>query len=612
MFNIKFIQNKIILLNYQIKFLILLFLDQFILNTSFIYYFLLFNQSISIEFLIFNNIIFFLINLFSKHNFSVLRFLAMNNYIDIIIFLIKYLIFSILFDLIFYQFLHIKLFIISLPFLSLVLLFSRFFIYLIVKENFQKNNFTVLLYGSGKVANHFISNNTTFQICGIIDDDKSKYNRLLKGIKIYSPSKIHFLKEKFNFTKVFIAINNLSTKRKNEIFDFLSQLNVSINIIDSVENNISNKIINSNLRNINFDDLVNREINWNKIKIKNIIYSKIILITGAGGTIGSNLALYLLTFNPKKLILIDHSEYGLYQISQKIENLNTGQKNFDISYITASVCDNRILTRIFKSNPIDCVFHAAAYKHVPLQEFNPLECIQNNVLPTYDLARLALKHNVKNFKLISTDKAVRPTNIMGASKRLAEMIVQFFSEKKSKTIFSIVRFGNVIGSSGSAFPLFLEQINQKRSITITHKNVTRYFMTAKEAIGLILESTHMAKGGEVFLLNMGSPIKILDLAKKMINVMGYSIKGKSNPTGDISIKITGLRPGEKLYEELLIKDNPIATENNDIYKAKENFIKLSDASLLIKDLKNCISQNNINKISKILSKFVDGYKNKYY
>lgn len=606
MLNFKF-KEKIYKLNYLIKYFILLLSDQLILNISFFYLSLLTKEIYSFELYLYQNLIFLLINLISKHNLSVLRFLEINYYIKTLVFIGNYSIFAYFINLYFSIDANIYLITVS-TFLYLSISILRFVIFFIIKEDSEKKKINIILYGSGKVASYFLSQNNSLKVCAIIDDDFSKNGRLLKGIEIFHSSKLEYLIKKYDCSKVIIAINNLDSLKKFSIIEKITYHNVSVNFIESIENHISNKITNFELRKIKFDDLVNRNVNWNTKEIKKLIYSKVILITGAGGTIGSALAMFITSFRPKKLILLDHSEYLLYQLSKKINEIPNLEKNTSLSFVTSSVRIENDLLKVFENNNIDNIFHTAAYKHVPIQEENPYECLDNNVISTYLLAKLANKKNIKNFILISSDKAVRPTNYMGASKRLAEIVVQSFSLISKKTTFSMVRFGNVIGSSGSAFPLFLNQIYENKQITITHPKVTRYFMTSKEAVGLILESAHMAKGGEVFLLNMGDPIKILDLAKKMIKLMGYSLKNKRNPNGDISIKFIGLRPGEKLYEELLISNSSYETNNIDIFTAREKSIPYQEMMMLIKKLKKFLTNNNLDEINKLLYSYVDGFK----
>ena len=319
-----------------------------------------------------------------------------------------------------------------------------------------------------------------------------------------------------------------------------------------------------------------------------------ILITGAGGSIGSEICRQILELKPKKLILLERSEPSLYQITNEIYEKNIN--NIEVIPILGDAKDSNFINSVFSKYKIDSIFHAAAYKHVPLVESNPLQGLSNNILSTKIICQNALKYSVKKVTLISSDKAVRPANIMGASKRLAEIIFQCFSQTALKnnidTIFSIVRFGNVINSSGSAIPLFVDQIAKRKPLTITHPKMLRYFMSIDEATKLVIEASFLAKGGEVFLLDMGEPISILKLANKLIKFSGLTVKNESNPDGDIEIKIVGLRPGEKLYEELLIDGNSSSTKNPLIFKANEKYIESEKLWKTLPELEKALSSQN--------------------
>jgi FlaA1/EpsC-like NDP-sugar epimerase len=335
---------------------------------------------------------------------------------------------------------------------------------------------------------------------------------------------------------------------------------------------------------------------------------KTILISGAGGSIGSELCRQIILLNPKKIVLLDHGEFNLYAIEQELAEF-IQQKNLkiDLSPRLASVLDKDNLFSILQSEKVQIIYHAAAYKHVPLVESNGATSIKNNVWGTLNLAEVAIELGVEKFILVSTDKAVRPTNIMGASKRIAEMILQSLAERSSRTCFSMVRFGNVLGSSGSVIPLFRKQIQDGGPITLTDPEVTRYFMTIPEAAQLVLQAARMSEGGEVFILNMGEPVKILDLAKRLIDLSGLSLRDDKNPHGDIEIQVTGLRPGEKLYEELLIGDNPEPTNHPGIMKARESFMTWDELDLLLTQLNQAIIRNDELAIKDTLRLMVTGY-----
>jgi FlaA1/EpsC-like NDP-sugar epimerase len=335
---------------------------------------------------------------------------------------------------------------------------------------------------------------------------------------------------------------------------------------------------------------------------------KVVLVSGAGGSIGSELCRQIINLKPQKIVLLDHSEFNLYAIEQELVEFTQQQElKIDLLPKLVSVLDRKNLHDVLKTEKVQIIYHAAAYKHVPLVESNITTSINNNVWGTLNLAKLALELKIEKFILISTDKAVRPTNVMGASKRIAEMILQSFADSGSITCFSMVRFGNVLGSSGSVIPLFRKQIQDGGPITLTDPEVTRYFMTIPEAAQLVLQAARMSQGGEVFILDMGQPVKILDLAKRLIDLSGLSLKDDQNPHGDIAIQVTGLRPGEKLYEELLIGDNPESTNHPRIMKARENFIGWNQLELQLAQLSEAMSINDESAIKDNLKALVAGY-----
>ena len=360
----------------------------------------------------------------------------------------------------------------------------------------------------------------------------------------------------------------------------LEKFNIGIFEVPSIKNLITGYLPINNLRKLEIKDYLGRDSTLDELRnINEEFIDATLCISGGGGSIGSEICKQLLGFKPKRIILIERNELALYQIQRILNNLNIGK--VAIEYVLGDVCSEKLLRKILKEFNVDYFFHASAYKHVPLVEENPLQSIYNNVFSTKVICETAQALGLKKVILISTDKAVRPTNIMGASKRVAEQIFQSYAENtfqiknidvNSRTVFSIVRFGNVLGSSGSVIPLFSEQIDQGGPITLTHKNIIRYFMTIEEAVSLVLNAANIAKGGELFLLDMGEPVKIFNLAKQMIIQRGLQVKDSDNPDGDIEIKITGLRPGEKLYEELLIGDKSYKTSNPLIFCAKENFL----------------------------------------
>jgi FlaA1/EpsC-like NDP-sugar epimerase len=474
-----------------------------------------------------------------------------------------------------------------------------------------------LIYGAGDTGRQLASaivNTPEMQVVGFLDDDQRLHGRLLNGQPIYNPADLDKLVITLNISNVLLAMPNLSRKRRNEILSQIQVAHVAVRTLPSVTDLAQGKVTISNLRELDIDDLLGREpVKPNYILLAKNIVGRVVLVTGAGGSIGSELCRQILAVNPTKLLLVDHSEFALYAIHQDLEQRLAGQSGMtksDLVPLLASVQDADRMCEIMSTWRPDTVYHAAAYKHVPLVEHNPVEGIKNNVLGTLRAAKAAVENGVRDFVLISTDKAVRPTNLMGASKRLAEMMLQALAATQMGecgTKFSMVRFGNVLGSSGSVVPKFRQQIRDGGPITLTHPEVTRYFMTIPEASQLVIQAGAMAKGGEVFVLDMGVPIKILDLAHRMIELSGLSVKNEKNPDGNIEIQITGLRPGEKLYEELLIGDSPEPTHHLMIMKAHEDFIPWKDLERELQTLEMVLDVNDVSLIRMMMMKLVTGY-----
>lgn len=469
------------------------------------------------------------------------------------------------------------------------------------------------IYGCGSAGAQLaeslsISNN--YEVKFFLDDDPNLWNRTLKNIKIINPKELKNIKNEID--QVLIAIPSLSNKRLRKIIEKLKDLNISVLKIPSLDELTSREITPNQLRSISPEDLLARD----RIKpIKKLIGPDIInhciCVTGAGGSIGSELCRQIASLKPSLLILIDNSEENLYLISNELQEKFGKLINF--KPILADAAYYKLIKKLFLTYKVSIIFHAAAYKHVPIVESNPLQGISNNVFSTDAICRAAEESNVKKVILISTDKAVRPTNVMGASKRLAELIIQSYaykneklSKKKenTKTCYSMVRFGNVLGSSGSVVPLFKKQIALGGPVTVTHKNVIRYFMTIPEAAELVLQSATLAKGGEVFILDMGEPVKIAELAQNMIKLSGLSVKDNDNPKGDIEIIYSGLRDGEKLYEELLIDENSEQTEHPLILKANEKFIKPETLWPKVNLLKEAIINLEQKKVLSLLSELI--------
>jgi FlaA1/EpsC-like NDP-sugar epimerase len=382
---------------------------------------------------------------------------------------------------------------------------------------------------------------------------------------------------------------------------------VSVRTLPSFNDLAEGKVKVSDLRELDIDDLLGREpvAPTHSLLTKNIT-DKIVLVTGAGGSIGSELCRQILAVEPKTLLLVEQSEFALYDIHQELEEKFADTK-ITIIPILASVQNQPRMHEIMATWQPHTVYHAAAYKHVPLVEHNPTEGVANNVLGTLRTAKAAIANNVTEFVLISTDKAVRPTNIMGASKRLSEMVLQALAAIQPPTNFVMVRFGNVLGSSGSVVPKFRQQIRDGGPITLTHPEITRYFMTIPEAAQLVIQAGTMAQGGDVCVLDMGQPVKIMDLARRMIQLSGLTIQDESNSEGDIAIEVTGLRPGEKLYEELLIGNNPSPTDHPLIMKSHEAFIEWPVLELKLRSLEDALNVNNVGLVRRLLQDLVPEY-----
>lgn len=468
----------------------------------------------------------------------------------------------------------------------------------------------VLIYGAGSTGRQLaaaMANSHEMQVAGFLDDDDRLQGHVLNGQPIYNPADLDNLATALNISDVLLAMPGLSRKRRNEILSEIRSAHVVVRTLPSVTDLAQGKVSVSDLRELDIDDLLGREpIAPNHILLAKNIVGKVVMVTGAGGSIGRELCRQILAVAPATLLLIEQSEFALYAIHQKLEGQLAGRETVLVPLL-ASVQNDERMREIMSTWHPDTVYHAAAYKHVPLVEHNPAEGIKNNVLGTLRTAQAAAENGVCDFVLISTDKAVRPTNIMGASKRLAEMVLQALAATSPGTKFSMVRFGNVLGSSGSVVPKFRQQIRDGGPITLTHPEITRYFMTIPEASQLVIQAGAMAKGGDVFVLDMGQSVKIMDLARRMIELSGLTVKDEQSPDGDIEIEITGLRPGEKLYEELLIGDNPKPTSHSRIMKAHEEFIPWADLGGKLNALEMALHINDAGVIRLMMEKLVSGY-----
>ena len=475
----------------------------------------------------------------------------------------------------------------------------------------------VLIYGAGNAGRQLaaaLSHSYEMQVVGFIDDDPQLQGSVLAGKKIYQPELLSDLVISLQISSVLLAMPSASRHRRNQILQLVQKSKVDVQTLPGMSELAQGKITTQDLRSLDIDDLLGRDpVVPDTVLLSKNITNKVALVTGAGGSIGSELCRQILERRPKTLMLLEQSEFALYQIHQELSLKLEAPLAIDQSAITlvpilASVTNAARIKQILEELKPDTIYHAAAYKHVPLVEANPTEGIKNNTFGTLVIAKIAMGLGIPNFILISTDKAVRPTNVMGASKRLAEMALQALAEISPKTCFAMVRFGNVLDSSGSVVPKFRQQIKDGGPVTITDFEMTRFFMTIPEAAQLVIQAGAMAKGGEVFLLDMGEPVKILDLAKRMIELSGLDFKDASNPNGDIEITEIGLRPGEKLYEELLISGNPDKTAHSRIFKAQEGFMPWSIFDKRLEELQSALDQNDMLMVESLLRGLVSGYK----
>jgi FlaA1/EpsC-like NDP-sugar epimerase len=468
----------------------------------------------------------------------------------------------------------------------------------------------VLVYGAGRTGRQLaaaMANSYEMQVVGFLDDDERLSGNVLNGQPIYNPRDLEGVVATNSITAVLLAMPSISRKRRNEILGQIRSAQVSVRTLPSFSDLAEGKVKVSDLRELDIDDLLGREpvAPTHRLLTKNIT-DKIVLVTGAGGSIGSELCRQILAVKPQTLLLIEQSEYALYEIHQELEEKALGTE-IKIIPILASVQNQDRMHEIMSTWRPHTVYHAAAYKHVPLVEHNPAEGVKNNVFGTLKTAKAAIDNGVQDFVLVSTDKAVRPTNIMGASKRLAEMVLQALAATKVPTNFVMVRFGNVLGSSGSVVPKFRQQIKDGGPITLTHLDITRYFMTIPEAAQLVIQAGAMASGGDVCVLDMGQPVKIIDLARRMIQLSGLTVQDDESPDGDIAIEVTGLRPGEKLYEELLIGNNPTPTVHTRIMKSHEAFIELPELEVKLASLEAELNINDAAKVRQLLQQIVLDY-----
>ncbi|WP_439608164.1 polysaccharide biosynthesis protein [Hydrogenophaga sp.] len=489
----------------------------------------------------------------------------------------------------------------------------------------------VLIYGGGQAGRQLaaaLSRSSEYRLLGFLDDDGRLQGNSLDGRIVYDPARLAQLIPDLGVTDVLLAVPSVTRERRLHILDTLRHLPVHVRTLPGMSDLASGRVTLSDVRELDIEDLLGREpVAPDDALLNRLIHGKVVAITGAGGSIGSELCRQIAACQPHTLLLVENSEFALYQIHRELVALLGSETDpldgsdggsggggdaratpaVRLVPLLASVQDEARIAQIMQAWRPETVYHAAAYKHVPLVEHNPVQGLRNNVWGTWVCARAAQAAGARHFVLISTDKAVRPTNVMGASKRLAEMVLQALAAEPGSTTFCMVRFGNVLGSSGSVVPLFREQIQNGGPITLTHPDITRYFMTIPEAAQLVLQAGAMAHGGDVFVLDMGEPVRIIDLAQRMVELSGLQVKSEQNPTGDIEIQITGLRPGEKLYEELLIGDNPQPTQHARIMKAQEDSLPWGELQTLLKALDEAMVHNDVAAVRGLLQVCVQGY-----
>lgn len=482
----------------------------------------------------------------------------------------------------------------------------------LLQADMAENATRIAIYGAGKAGAQLataLRAGGEYVCIAFIDDNKSVQGSTIGGVKVFAPELLKDLAERHDIREILLAMPSISKTRQKQVLDQLEPLKLKIKVTPSIQSLVNGELRVQDIREVEIEDLLGRDQVEPDARLLSIcITGKRVMVTGAGGSIGSELCRQILRQRPAKLVLLEMSEYALYAIEQELTGLRQQLKlDVEILPFLGSILDSAKLDRIFTTCEVETLYHAAAYKHVPLVEHNPAEGIRNNVFGTLSVAQAAMAARVKNFVLISTDKAVRPTNVMGATKRLAELILQACSRRQQHTRFCMVRFGNVLGSSGSVVPLFRKQIMAGGPITLTHPEITRYFMTIPEAAQLVLQAGAMGEGGDVFVLDMGEPVRIIDLARRMVHLSGLEVKSEATPDGTIEIQHVGLRPGEKLYEELLIGDNVEGTSHPLIMRAQENELPWDQLNTLLQELNAACTAFDYAQIRALLLQIVAEY-----
>ncbi len=491
----------------------------------------------------------------------------------------------------------------ALLFIGLPRLLMRNLILLLNKQHAGARE-PVIIYGAGYTGHQLAAalNNSPYRVVGFVDDDPELQGRVMGTIAVHPPESLERLIQQQEATKILLAVGQASRSRRAELLRQLEPYAITVQTIPEMADILSGRARIEHVRDVDIDDLLGRDqVTPNPDLLSACITDKVVMVTGAGGSIGSELCRQILAQRPKKLILFELNEYSLYQVEASLqERLLELNSDTQLVSLLGSVQKEHRLETIMRTFGVHTVYHAAAYKHVPLVEHNVAEGVRNNVFGTWYCAEAAIRAGVESFVLVSTDKAVRPTNIMGASKRMAELVLQSLAQRQSGTRFTMVRFGNVLDSSGSVVPLFRKQIRQGGPITVTHPEIIRYFMTITEAAELVIQAGAMGTGGDVFVLDMGEPVKISDLARRMVHLSGLEVRDEERPDGDIEILYTGLRPGEKLYEELLIGDNVSGTDHSRIMRAEEERLNWPEMEILLQQLDDACHHYRCDRIIELL------------
>lgn len=467
----------------------------------------------------------------------------------------------------------------------------------------------VIIYGAGSKGVELarvLQQQGDYRPVAFVDDDKRRHRRIVDGLFVHPPRRLASLLEESDAKQIFVAVNSAPARRR--IIEYLEPLRVRVRLIPDLVELTSGRQSIANIRDVEIEDLLGREqVDPLPHLLQGLVRGRCVLVTGAGGSIGSELCRQIVKQRPRLLVALDVSEFSLYQIQRELRRDGADRGlQVPVVAVLGSVTDRALMARTLETYHVETLFHAAAYKHVELVEHNVIQGIKNNTFGTLYAAQAAIAAGVEHFILISTDKAVRTTSIMGASKRLAEMVLQALQDESAMTRFSMVRFGNVLGSSGSVVPLFLEQIHHGGPVTVTHSDVTRYFMTISEAAALVLQAASMSRGGDLFLLDMGEPVKILELARRMIHLKGYTVRDEHRPDGDIAIEITGLKPGEKLHEELLVGEAAARTEHRKILRAQEAYVSWLELRGALTTLEQACESYDYEAIKTFIEGLVEG------